>query len=243
MEIMKSYALTLHGQLVDNYSMHKQFLFARLLSVLVAALAACSICLAVYSGEVGLGVLTNFLAVCCPFLLYFSYKNKSYAIVVLRMQNMIGVLSVVVFLIVDSLVMENKVKVYRYCFGDLTDYCTETDDDDNTFDCRAEFDSTIKDDDSLTTVDCDDQATKAAFISALALNLVVCGLLVPYLMVTSTIRSNLHLQYISGVDIPEDFDICSRECKVIIKKGLPLTSDTECTCVGVPIDGEAIIDE
>mmetsp|Transcript_8754 Transcript_8754/g.17086 ORF Transcript_8754/g.17086 Transcript_8754/m.17086 type:complete len:246 (+) Transcript_8754:522-1259(+) len=243
MEILQSSAIKLHGGVVGNYSMYKQYLFARLISYIVAALSTSSMILAIYAGEVGYGVLTNCLAMSCPFVLYSSYQNKKCAIVMLRMQNMIGFVSVVIFLIINSIMLSERVRNYRYCYGDLEDYCTEDSDDSGYLDCRDEFDSTIENNDKLNEVDCPDRELEGIFIAAIVLNLLACIMLAPYLMVTSTIRFNLHQQHLSGADLPEEFSICAREGVTLLKIGWPIPSDSEFSCTACPIEGAKLLDE
>jgi hypothetical protein len=242
-DILTSYAIKLHGKPIGNYRVHRQYHIALLLSSIVGVAGIASLVLAVYADEVGYGVLTNILALSGPFVLYFSYRSNDCAIIIIRMYSKITLLSIVIFSIIDSILLSERLPAYRYCFGDLTEYCIQDKDNSDEYECREEFDRTHEKDDKLTSVTCTGEAIKGMFIAALMLNFMICCVQVPFFLISSSIRSSLHQRFITGTEPPEDLAVRSKEATVILREGLFLRPDTEYSCIGEPFISDSGFEE
>jgi hypothetical protein len=242
-DILNSYAIKLNGRPVGNYRLHKQYLIAQLLSTIVCITGLASLVLSVYANEVAYGILANSLALVCPFVLYFSYRSKDCAIVLIRMYNILGLTSVVIFAMIDSILLGEDIAVYRYCFGDLTEFCEQDKENSDKYECRDEFDSTYEDGDKSTSVTCTGEAIKGMFMAALLLNLISSCVQLVSLLISSSIRSSFYQQFMTGTEPPEDFAVRSREASVVLREGLFLRPDSEYSCIGEPYISDSHLEE
>jgi hypothetical protein len=242
-DILNSYAIRLQGRPIGNYRLHRQYLIAQLLSTIVGVAGLASLVLSVYADEVAFGIMTNILALSCPFVLHFSYRSKDCPIILIRMYNVIGLMSVIICVFIDSFFLGEDASVYRYCFGDLTEYCEQDKENSDKYECRTEFDSTYEDGDNSTSVTCTGKYIKEMFIAALLLNLVSsCVQLVSFL-ISSSIRSSLHQQLMTGTEPSEDFAVRSKEVTVVLREGLYLRPDSEYSCIGEPYISDSHLEE
>jgi hypothetical protein len=242
-DILTSYAIKLHGKPIGNYRVHRRYHIALVLSTIIGVSGIASLVLAVYADEVGYGVLTNILALSGPFVLYFSYRSKNCAIIIFRAYHFICVVSIVIFAILDSILLGQYVSAYRYCFGDLTEYCIQDKEDRDEYECRAEFDRTYEEDDKTTSVTCTGEAIIGMFIAALMLNLISYCVQVPFFLISTSIRRSLHQQIITGTEPPEDLVVRSKEATVILREGVFLPPDSEYSCIGEPHISESGLEQ
>jgi hypothetical protein len=237
-DILQSRAIKLYGRPIESYKSYKRFIFAQRLSFILGILAVCSLILAVYADNPGYGVLMNALALISPVAMHYSKRSIKFEIYILKFLSQLGTVAVVVFIIINAVLISEHSKTYRYCYGDLTDSCYQDEDDDqDTYDCRTEFDSTAHDYDDLISVTCTGRFTKVMMIAALIINFASCFVMIPMLLAVSTMRDDLYRQSIMGLDLPEDFEVCAKGAEVVIIEGLKLPAETEFTCIGVPFEG------
>jgi hypothetical protein len=238
-DILQSRTINLYGRPIVSYQTYKRFIFARLLSFIISILALCSLILAVHANEPAYGVLMNAIALSLPIGLHYSQHLIRLEMSILRFMSQFGTVAVVVFIIINAVMISEHSKTYRYCYGDLTDSCYQDEDDGpDSYDCRTEFDSTAHDYDDLISVNCTTSRHNLVFlIAALIINFANCFVMIPMLLAVSAICDRLYRQYLLGLDLSDDFEVCAKASEVIIKEGLPLPTETEFTCIGVPFEG------
>lgn len=243
MEILKSTAIKFQGRLISNFSMYKLYIYARGLSFTIALLGFCSGCLSIIADNIGYALLANILPIACPVVLLVALRHIRWAPGIFRSYSIVYFVGLIILIIVNSFMISDRVQTYRYCFSDLTDYCEQSTEGDNSYDCRQEFDSTLEHKESLSTVNCMDEAMKAVFIAAIVFNLGVCILLVPYNMILERIRLNLYEFQLTGQEFPEDYEIRAHQVSVIIRVGTQLPLDSEFTCIGDPFEEKEMDDD
>lgn len=143
--------------------------------------------LAFVSDEILYSFLANAFYILTPLLLYSAVQLISSTHGVLQSQWLIGYFNFIVVAIADTVILAELVLLYRYCYGDLNEYCVDSGTD-YDLECREEYRSGKNDNEHGKEINCEGELMQIVVIFSIALNAIASLISIPYLAICERIR-------------------------------------------------------